>query len=169
VLKGEDMNKQVISLIAAASIGLLAAGAPAMASGGSGGGGGAGGGGGGGVVSAPATCGSLTVAVVYNAAGYWQATGTTSKACDPLPIRIDIVDTTQTVVDGCLTGSGTGVIGVHMSSGYFKYGLRKPSNYATGPIWLYGPCAGSARSIVATMTNSSTGAVIDVASTTWTP
>jgi hypothetical protein len=178
VLKGENMKKGIITLIAAASIGLLAAGAPAMASGGSGGGGTSTGGGGGGVpapapapvpVPAPAVCGGLTVAIVYNTAGYWQATGTASKVCDPLPIRIEIVDTTPTMPDGCFTGSGTGVLGVHLSSGYFKYGLRKPSNYATGPIWLYGPCAGSSRSVVATMTNSLTGAVIDVASTTWTP
>jgi hypothetical protein len=124
VLKGENMKKGIITLIAAASIGLLAAGAPAMASGGSGGGGTSTGGGGGGVpapapapvpVPAPAVCGGLTVAIVYNTAGYWQATGTASKVCDPLPIRIEIVDTTPTMPDGCFTGSGTGVLGVHLT------------------------------------------------------
>ena len=130
---------------------------PALASGGSSSGGG---GTVGGSVTSPAQCGNLSIGVLLNTLGYWEATGKTATSCDGLPVAISFSDSTPS--DGCAV-----TIPTFFGLTYFKYGVRPPSRYASR-VYATGACSGTSRTIDATLTDRVTGAILSTASTTWT-
>ena len=151
------MNRftRTLSRTVATAAVLIASATPAFASGSGGGGGGA----------TTSSCAGLTAAMTASVspAGYWQVSGKTATACDS-NASLDVSFTDATPADGC-----TLTIPTFHNATYFKYGVRPVSRYASGYIYSSGTCAGTTRTISATLVDRSTGIVYGTSSTTWNP
>jgi hypothetical protein len=99
--------------------------------------------------------------VTLTTTGQRVVSGSTSKACDALPVTISFTDVAP--VDGCSLSMPT-----YGNPMYFKNGLKPPSRYENFGLYADpSTCSGTSHTIQAVMADRSTGAVYGTASTTW--